>query len=265
MRVAVVQMGSVPDAKEQAMSLARILGNPALEGADLILLPEASQRGFGNDDALSGEAEGLEGPFASLLHETAVRLGAVVIGGLFEISADPHRPFNTTVVMGADGLRGAYRKVHLFDALGIVESGSVTAGSVEEDNTVVVEVGGFAVGIQTCFDLRFPEATRRLSLAGAEVMVLGAAWNAGPGKLEQWQVLTTARAIESTSFVVAAAQPGPRYCGHSRVIDPRGATMIEAGDEDEVVLVAQITREVLEATREQMPLLGARRLGIEKP
>ena len=265
MRVAVVQMESVPDAESQALSLTRVLGNPALEGVGLIVLPEAVQRGFGSDDSLTGGAESLEGPFASLLHETASRVGAVVVAGMFEISPELTRPFNTTVVMGPDGILGSYRKVHLFDALGVHESAFVSPGSAGEENALVVTVDGWRVGIQTCFDLRFPESSRRLSLAGAEVLVLGAAWNAGPGKLEQWRILTAARAIESTAFLVAAAQPAPRYCGHSRVLDPLGSVIVEAGDDDEVILIGELKRRALEEIRTQLPVLKARRLGVEKP
>ena len=83
----------------------------------------------------------------------------------------------------------------------------------------------------TCYDLRFPELARLLVDRGAEVLVVPAAWVAGPRKVDHWRTLVRARAIENTVFVVAAGQPGPRYTGHSLVVDPLGDVLAEAGEE----------------------------------
>ena len=87
----------------------------------------------------------------------------------------------------------------------------------------------------TCYDLRFPELARALVDAGAEVLVVPAAWVAGPHKVDHWRTLVRARAIENTVFVVAVGQPGPRYTGHSLVVDPLGEVLAEAADGAEIV------------------------------
>ena len=84
----------------------------------------------------------------------------------------------------------------------------------------MVEIAGWQVGLMTCYDLRFPELARLLVDAGAELLVLPAAWVAGPRKVDHWRTLVRARAIENTVYVAAAGQPGPRYSGHSLVVDP---------------------------------------------
>ena len=86
-----------------------------------------------------------------------------------------------------------------------------------------------------------------------------AAWVAGPRKVEHWRTLTRARAIENTVFVVAAAQPGPRYSGHSMVVDPLGDVLAEA-DEEAGVLRATLDRSALEEARRTNPSLANRRL-----
>jgi predicted amidohydrolase len=109
----------------------------------------------------------------------------------------------------------------------------------------------------TCYDLRFPELARALVDRGAELLVVPAAWVAGPGKVEHWRTLLTARAIENTVYVAAAGQPGPRYTGHSMVVTPRGEA-VEAADDD-LVVRSTVTRECLEQVRAENPSLANRR------
>jgi predicted amidohydrolase len=124
---------------------------------------------------------------------------------------------------------------------------------------VLTDVGGLTVGLMTCYDLRFPELGRALVDRGAEVLVVPAAWVAGERKLDHWRTLVRARAIENTVYVVAAAQPAPRYTGHSMVVDPLGDVLAEAGDGDEVI-TAVLEREALEQARRTNPSLANRRM-----
>jgi deaminated glutathione amidase len=123
---------------------------------------------------------------------------------------------------------------------------------------VVVEVGGFRVGLMTCYDLRFPELARALVDQDAELLVVPAAWVAGPGKVDHWRTLLKARAIENTVYVAAAGQPGPRYTGHSMVVTPRGES-VEI-EEDGVAVQARVDRAELEKARAENPSLANRRV-----
>ena len=178
---------------------------------------------------------------------------------MFEDSGDARRPFNTTVVVADGAVAGSYRKIHLYDALGFIESEGMSPGPAAIDDLVVVDVAGAKVGVQTCFDLRFPEISAALAARGAEILVLGAAWVPGQRKVEQWRTLLAARAIETTSFVVAAAQPAPRYCGHSSIVSPSGEILAEAGD-DAGSISATLDLRSLSAIRSSMPVLQSRRL-----
>jgi predicted amidohydrolase len=152
--------------------------------------------------------------------------------------------------------RATYRKIHLYDSFGYRESDRLTGGPLEP---AVVDVAGWRVGLMTCYDLRFPELARRLVDAGAEVIVVPAAWLPGERKVEHWRTLLAARAIENTCFVVGAGQPEPRYCGHSVVVGPLGQVLAEAGGE-ETTLEATLERADLEAARRTNPSLANRRL-----
>jgi predicted amidohydrolase len=223
--------------------------------SDLVVLPEAFARDFGEAGSdVSPYAEALDGPFATELAAVAAEHNTTVVAGMFETSPHQARPYNTLLVRG--GATAFYRKIHLYDSFGYRESEALTAGAVAP---VLVELAGFRLGLMTCYDLRFPELARILVDHGAEVLVVPSAWVAGPRKVEHWRILARARAIENTVFVVAAAQPGPRYSGHSLVVDPLGDVLAEAGEEAGV-LRATLDRSVLEEARRTNPSLANRRL-----
>lgn len=253
LEVAVVQAASGLDPAANRRQVEELTPS----GADLVVLPEAFARDFGEAGSdVSAYAEGLDGPFAQQLATTAAARGTTLVAGMFETSTDPARPHNTLLVRGA--VEAAYRKIHLYDSFGYRESDRLLAGTVEP---TVVTIGGWQVGLLTCYDLRFPELARLLVDHGAEVLVLPAAWVAGPRKVDHWRTLVRARAIENTVFVVAAAQPGPRYSGHSLVVDPLGDVLAEAEvDADPAVLRARLDHEALTTARVTNPSLANRRL-----
>jgi predicted amidohydrolase len=109
----------------------------------------------------------------------------------------------------------------------------------------------------TCYDLRFPELSRALVDRGAEVLVVPAAWVAGPRTVDHWRTLPTARAVENTVYVAAAAQPGPRYTGHSLVVTPRGeVTEIDEGGQ---AVQVRVERPVLDEVWAENASLANRR------
>jgi deaminated glutathione amidase len=251
LRVALVQHASGLEPDDNRALLDEL--TPA--DADLVVFPEAFARDFGEAGSDVGPyAEAVDGPFATEVARVADERGTTVVAGMFERGDDPDRPFNTLVVRG--GASAAYRKIHLYDSFGYRESDRLTAGALEP---VLVDVAGFRVGLMTCYDLRFPELARRLVDEGAQVLVVPSAWVAGPRKVEHWRTLARARAIENTVFVVAAGQPGPRYSGHSLVVDPLGDVLAEAGDGPEV-LAAELDTESLATARRTNPSLANRRL-----
>ncbi len=150
-------------------------------------------------------AEPLDGPFVAALRAHAA--GMVVLAGT--VVPGDGRAVNTVVAVRDGALVGGYRKVHLYDAFGQRESDRLEPGPPDAP-PLVVDVDGLAVGVLTCYDLRFPESARRLVDAGAQVVVVPAAWAAGPLKADHWLTLLRARAIESTAYVLGRADARPR-------------------------------------------------------
>jgi predicted amidohydrolase len=175
--------------------------------------------------------------------------------------SDP-RPFNTTVVIDAAGsLVRSYRKSHLYDAFSYKESDTIAPGDRLFD-PIVTPFGD--TGLFVCYELRFPEVARNEALKGATILFVPSAWVMGPLKLMHWRTLIMARAIENGCYVVAAAQCGNGYAGHSLMLDPMGEEIVEGGD-DEVVLTGEVNPERVDQVRNTVPSLKNRRPELYAP
>jgi predicted amidohydrolase len=262
LRVALAQVAAGDDPDTNLEEVGRQVAEAAQAGARLVVFPEATMRRFG--PGLAKVAEPADGPWAAGLREVADRHRVVVVAGMFT-PADSGRVHNTLRAVGG-AVEATYDKIHLFDAFGFRESATVAAGH----EPVVLTIDGFAVGLTTCYDVRFPGLYTRLADLGAEVVCVAASWAAGPGKVDQWRLLTRARALDSTTFVLAAGQADPTTVGlspargapagvgHSAVISPRGEVLGELGPEPGL-LVADLDRAVLTEARQAIPVLANRR------
>lgn len=252
--IAIVQAASTLEPAANRARLAELTPS----GHDLVVYPEAFARDFGRPGSPVGEfAETPDGPFATELARVAGERDTTVVAGMFERSDDPERPFNT-LALARPGAAAelAYRKIHLYDSFGYQESTALRGGPLD---LTITEIGGAPVGLMTCYDLRFPELARALAVAGAEVIVVPAAWVPGERKLDHWRTLVRARAIENTVYLVAAAQPAPRYCGHSMIVDPLGDVVAE-GEDAEGIVSAVLERSRVTEARGLNPSLANRRL-----
>lgn len=172
------------------------------------------------------------------------------------------RVSNVFVVMRDGELVVTYRKLHLYDAFAARESDAVCPG---DELPPIIEIDGWHVGVMTCYDVRFPEVARSLAVRGADVIVVSAAWVRGCLKERHWKLITAARALENTCYVLACSEVSARNIGCSRVIDPLGEVIAQAGDgQGEAggqagMLIARLHREVLESARRTLPVLENRR------
>jgi predicted amidohydrolase len=233
----------------------------ARRGATLIVFPEYAS--FFEPDAGPASlaaAEPLDGGFVRGLAAISERLGIHVVAGMLEDTSDPERFSNTLVAVSPAGeVEAVYRKLHLYDAFGHKESDRVVAGAIEDPQTFQWE--GFTVGLQTCYDIRFPEVTRRLVDAGADLVLVPAEWVRGPLKEHHWRTLVTARALENTIYLAAADHAPPIGVGNSMVVDPMGVELVTIGEESGVA-VAEVALDRIMRVREINPALELRRFGV---
>ena len=167
LRVGMVQYAPSDNASNNRATLDAAFDQ--FDEVDLILLPEYSSWYHPDPSHWESGAESVEGDFVAFLRGTAARLDATMIAGM--LIRGPRGLTNTVVAVDDSGLVGRYDKVHLYDAFGSSESTVVTAGDPAAE-PLVVTVKGWKVGVQTCYDLRFPEVSRRLIDAGATVLAV---------------------------------------------------------------------------------------------
>lgn len=268
MRIAAAQIVTGEDTAENLELVREWTQQAAAAGAQIVVFPEAAHRQFGHH--LISIAEPVDGPWADQVRRIAEEAGVVVVVGMFT-PAPPNpegreRVTNTLLAVGVDAagnrVEASYDKIHLYDAFGFQESDTVAPGQQRVD----VDVDGVRVGLATCYDVRFPALFTAHARAGAQVTVLPASWGAGPGKVEQWQLLTRARALDSTQYVVACGQGDPAAAGapavegaptgvgHSAVISPMGVPLAEAGEEPEL-LVVDLDLDAVDTARRNVPVL----------
>jgi predicted amidohydrolase len=225
----------------------------AAQGATLVVLPEMWSSGFDyknlNELALRTEAIVAEFLEFSLKHKL------VIVGSMPEPNGD--RVFNTAYVLDNGKMAGCYRKIHLFSLLG--EDRAFSGG----DSWLLAETSIGKVGVIICYDLRFPELSRRLAVEGAQVICVPAQWP--KPRQEHWRTLLRARAIENQLFVVSCNACGIigklDFFGMSMIIDPKGELLAEAGEGD-AEIIAALDMQDMHDWRMQIPCFNDRRPDI---
>ena len=259
MNIALAQHHATPDKAANLERAVKLIEDASRLGCGLLVLPETDMA-LPQEVVPAEAAEPLTGPYVSRLRAAAKANRIAVVSGVLEsIAGETHRASNTAVYIREDGEPiGVYRKNHLYDAFGGGESKLFVPGA---EPTQTFDAGWARVGLMVCYDLRFPEVTRKLALEGAEVVIAPSAWVAGPLKEEHWMLLTRARALENTVYVLAANMTGGKNSGRSVAVDPMGVVVADAG-ETEGLTVASVNLERLRAVREKLPVLEHRRTDL---
>lgn len=231
-KVAVAQMDPQLSACEKNRThVCELLQGTLAQGAQLTVFPECAITGYGFADLATARqvAEAIPGPTTEALAKLcrahrADAGGPYVVIGLLEKTDDPDVLYNSAALVGPEGLVGIYRKAHL-PLLGVdrFTTPGDTGFQVWE-----TEIG--RIGINICYDLRFPEGIRALALSGADIVALPTNWPDGSQNAPQF--VTRTRALENRVFVLACNRCGEEsgfwFFGHSQITDPRGNVLAEA-------------------------------------
>jgi predicted amidohydrolase len=269
-RIAVGQMCASSDVEKNLEVVADLCARAKDRGCAMLFLPECfAFIGVKGTDALA-VMEPLDGPLLGRYRELAAKHRLwLSLGGFPETGPDRgDRRFNAHVIVDASGeIRASYRKIHLFDVdMGdvngpvLMESATAAAG----ETLVTCDSPAGKLGLTVCYDLRFPEMFARLRYElGCEMMLVPSAFTKPTGQAH-WETLLRARAIETQSYVVAAAQAGVHSegrasHGHAMIVDPWGKVVAELDGEETGIAVADVDLGYLKDVRSRIPVETHRR------
>ena len=259
-KIAVCQNKPVKNKDKSVAQIISKIEEAKAKGADLVVLPEIFYHPY--ELKALPRLEESNGETLGQLQTTAKRLEIYLCTGSM-VERVENKRFNKSYLIDPSGkIILEHCKAHMFD---------VDFETLRTRESLIFDAGdGFAiaktelgkVGMLICYDIRFPEAARKLALMGAEIILVPAAFNNITGPLH-WHILFQGRAIENQVFIVAASPAcdmKSRYhaYGHSMVVDPWGKILTEA-DDSECTLFTEIDPEVLDEAREKLPMLKHRR------
>jgi len=263
-KVAAVQMVSTPRVQQNFDSAARLVGEAAAQGAQLVLLPEYWPiLGQHERDKLGHAEPDSGGPIQEFMAALARQHGLWLIGGTLPMaSGNADKVLNSSLVFDPQGQQVArYDKIHLFN-FSRGEENFDEARTIEYGSEVKTFEAPFGrVGLSVCYDLRFPELYR--AMGECALIVMPAAFTFTTGQAH-WETLLRARAIENQCYLLASAQGGRhvngrRTWGHSMLIDPWGE-IISVCPEGEGLVIGDIDPHRLQYVRESLPALRHRKL-----
>jgi len=211
---------------------------------EFIMFPELFAIGFRHEDYRK-EGPGIPGPTSEFLVEIAEEYSAYTVGTGLETSGGKF--FNTLAIATPKGkILGTYRKIHPFQ-----EERDVFDGGGE---VVMLGIEGMKIGVQICYDIRFPEVSRKQALEGAQLILIPAAFP--DPRSVHWDTLVMARAIENQLIIAAANRVGTSfdgkiYFGHSQVVDPGGMRLTRINSEIQV-FTSDIDTAMIKSVREQI-------------
>ncbi len=254
MKISIVQMdiaeGNPELNREKASELIK---KAASDKPDIILLPEMWTTAY--ELSRLEQLCDIQGkPTLDMIRSLSLDYGINIIAGSFADKGDDGGIRNTSYVVDKKGnVAAKYEKIHLFKLMD--EHTCLKAGSKH----CIFELDGIRCGLIICYDLRFPELVRSLVLQGIKVLFVPAEWPAA--RLEHWNTLLKARAIENQIFVAAANRAGKdkgdTFAGGSAVVDPWGEVLKEA-DYNEQIISVELELSKIEEVRKRMDVLSDR-------
>jgi nitrilase len=267
MRLSALQMNSGADRDANLAALRAAMTAVGGGSEELVVLPEnfALMSEHREQRLAVAEQDG-NGPIQDVLADMARTRRVWIVAGTIPLRGEnPARPYASCLVYNAAGDRvGRYDKRYMFDVEipGADESYAESSYTTAGNRTLVLDSPWGRLGIAVCYDLRFPEHFREMAAAGLDVIAIPAAFTVATGRAH-WDILLRARAIENQCYVVAAAQvglhPGGRKTwGHSRVIDPWGNILADAGNQIGKATAAY-DKSTLMKLRAEFPVLQHRR------
>jgi len=261
-KIALAQFNSVlKDVEANKGKMVSMINEAARNNADIIVFPELFSTGYNLDlieDNIFDMAEGDDGPVVSAAKEEAERNGIWVIIPI--AYSEGEKIYNSAVIINGSGnLVNVYHKNNLWD-----KEQKYFGYGCHDYRVYTAPFGKF--GVIICYDIDFPETSRSLALAGAEIIFVPAAWATTHKNL--WDIFLPSRALENTVFVAGVNRTGVEgdvvYFGDSKVFAPTGELMARAGENTEEILYCDIDTTSIPEIRKDFPYLKELRTDYNK-
>jgi predicted amidohydrolase len=264
-KIALCQMMVEENKKVNVNKAVQMIAESAKNGAQIVVLPEMFNCPY--DNSLFEEYSENEKGQTNIEISKAARLNNVYVfaGSIPEI--ENGKIYNTSFAFNRQGeIIGKHRKMHLFDIdvfgkINFKESDTLTAGS----SVTVVETEYCKVGLAVCYDMRFPELLRLMTLKGASLIIIPAAFNMTTGPAH-WEPLIRVRALDNQVYMAVASPARDESAsytayGHSMLVEPWGS-IVKEGDEKEGIIYGDVDLDRISTVRNELPLLKHRRSDI---
>ena len=274
-KIALCQMNVVDNKEENIKKAIQMIRDSKKQGADLAVLPEMFNCPYENEKFIEYGEEFEDSPTLNRIAETAKEEDIHVLAGsipeiemsLGEDGKDEKSIYNTSVLFDNHGkILGKHRKMHLFDIdvkgkIYFKESDTLSAGS----NFTVIETELATIGIGICYDIRFVELSRIMTLNGAEILIFPGAFNLTTGPAH-WEILFKSRALDNQVYTIGVAPALDETAnynsfGHSIAVNPWGE-VIEELDFEEDLKIVEIDLNEIKRIREEIPILKNRRCDL---
>ncbi len=265
-KLALCQMKVIDDKNSNIKKALDMIEISANNGSDLVILPEMFNCPYDNNKFREYAEEKGSSKTLKAISEAAEKFNIYIVAGSIP-ELKEGKLYNSSFILDRNGeIIGSHRKMHLFDIdipgkIIFKESENLSAGN----QITVIETDICKIGVVICYDMRFPELLRIMTLKGAELIVIPGAFNMTTGPAH-WETLIRARAVDNQLYM-AAASPAKNEelsyvaYGNSMVVDPWGKILARAGEEEEIIY-ADIDLSRIKEVREELPVLKNRREDI---
>ena len=264
LRVAIAQMCSADTHEANIATVTALAAEAAGGGAELLALPEVAGLMNRNPETSARQVVAAkDDPFIAACRDLAAKHGLWIHTGSTPVRGPDGRFLNhATLIDATGGVVAEYDKIHLFD---VALEGQAPIGESKRfapgTRAVLAQTPWGPFGLSICYDLRFPYLYRAYAQAGAVLMFIPSAFTVPTGQAH-WEVLLRARAIETGSFVLAAAQAGQhadgrQTYGHALAVDPWGAVLADLGSQAPCLRLIDLDLAAVTRARAQIPSWGA--------
>lgn len=269
-KIALCQMNVIDNKEENLKKAISMIKTASKKDADLIILPEMFNCPYENEKFIEYSEKAENSYTLNLISEIASEEKKYIIAGSIpekEATSTSERIYNTSFMFNPNGeIIAKHRKMHLFDIdvkgkIYFKESDTLTAGN----QITIAETSFGKIGIGICYDIRFPELARLMTLEGADILCYPGAFNLTTGPAH-WEMLFKARACDNQVFAIGVAPALDKNAnynsyGHSLIVNPWGEILSSASFEEELI-ISEIDLDEIKKVREELPLLKNRRKDI---